>query len=98
MWDELNLIARWTETFTVMEVIHAVIGLVRAAPATTALQVAGRNTIVWAITRNYPEVGFRDTAYSLMLMAWSAADAIRYFYFTLQEGTGSVPAGLTWLR
>lgn len=98
MWDELNIIARWTETFTVMEVIHAVTGLVRAAPATTALQVAGRNTIVWAITRNYPQVGFRDTAYSLMLMAWNAADAIRYFYFTLQTGTGSVPAGLTWLR
>ncbi|KAF5627508.1 AUR kinase [Fusarium sp. NRRL 52700] len=97
-WDELNIIARWTETLTVMEIIHAVTGIVRAAPATTALQVAGRNTIVWAITRNYPEVGYRETAYSLMLMAWNAADAIRYFYFTLQTGAGSVPGGLTWLR
>ena len=98
VWDELNVTARWTETFTVMEVLHAVAGLVRAAPATTALQVAGRNTIIWAITRNYPAVGFREDAYSFMLMAWNAADAVRYLYFTLQTGTGSVPASLTWLR
>ncbi|KAH7239364.1 tyrosine phosphatase-like protein [Fusarium tricinctum] len=96
--DELNVTARWTETLTVIEVIHAVTGLVRAAPATTALQVAGRNTIIWAITRNYPDVAFRETAYSLMLMAWNAADAVRYLYFALQTGTGSVPAALTWLR
>jgi very-long-chain (3R)-3-hydroxyacyl-CoA dehydratase len=98
VWDELNVTARWTETFTVMEILHAVAGLVRAAPATTALQVAGRNTIIWAITRNYPQVGFREDAYSFMLMAWNAADAVRYLYFTLQTGTGSVPAFLTWLR
>ncbi|KAF9768193.1 hypothetical protein IL306_014536 [Fusarium sp. DS 682] len=98
VWDELSVIARWIETLTTLEVIHAVTGLVRAAPATTALQVAGRNTIVWAITRNYPEVGLRENAYSFMLVAWNAADAVRYFYFTLQTGTGSVPGALTWLR
>lgn len=98
VWDDLNVTARWIETLTVMEVLHAVTGMVRAAPATTALQVAGRNTIVWAITRNYPEVGHRENAYSFMLMAWNAADAVRFLYFTLQTGTGSVPAALTWLR
>ncbi|KAM0245502.1 hypothetical protein ACHAP5_005309 [Fusarium lateritium] len=98
VWDELNVAARWTETLTVIEVIHAVTGLVRAAPATTALQVAGRNTIIWAITRNYPDVAARETAYSSMLMAWNAADAVRYLYFALQTGTGSVPSALTWLR
>jgi very-long-chain (3R)-3-hydroxyacyl-CoA dehydratase len=98
VWNDLNVTARWIETLTVMEIIHAATGMVRAAPATTALQVAGRNTIIWAITRNYPEVGARESAYSFMLIAWNAADAVRYLYFTCQTGLGSVPAGLTWLR
>ncbi|KAI6782977.1 3-hydroxyacyl dehydratase [Emericellopsis cladophorae] len=98
VWADLNLIARWTETLTAIEVVHAITGLVRAAPATTALQVAGRNTIIWAITRNYPDVAARETAYSLMLMAWNAADAVRYLYFALQTGTGRVPSFLLWLR
>ncbi|KAM0548415.1 hypothetical protein ACHAPJ_009901 [Fusarium lateritium] len=98
VWDELNATARWSETLTAVEVIHAATGLVRAAPATTALQVAGRNTIVWAITRNYPEVAHREITYTLMLMAWNAADAVRYLYFALQTGTGSVPSALSWLR
>ncbi|KAF4949223.1 hypothetical protein FSARC_13529 [Fusarium sarcochroum] len=98
VWDELNATARWSETLTAVEVIHAATGLVRAAPATTALQVAGRNTIVWAITRNYPAVARREIAYTLMLMAWNAADAVRYLYFAFQTGTGSVPSALSWLR
>ncbi|KAF5026365.1 hypothetical protein F66182_1573 [Fusarium sp. NRRL 66182] len=98
VWDEVNAPARWSETLTAVEVVHAMTGLVRAAPATTALQVAGRNTIVWAITRNYPQVASREAAYSLMLMAWNAADAVRYLYFALQTGTESVPSALLWLR
>ncbi|KAH6989604.1 tyrosine phosphatase-like protein [Ilyonectria sp. MPI-CAGE-AT-0026] len=98
VWDELHVFARWTETCTVIEIIHAAIGLVRASPATTALQVAGRNTIVWAITRNYPDVAAREWAYANMLVTWNAADVVRYTYFAVEKGTGSVPSSLLWLR
>ncbi|RDW58427.1 hypothetical protein BP5796_12357 [Coleophoma crateriformis] len=98
VWEELNSLARWTETLTTIEVIHAATGLVRAAPTTTALQVAGRNTIVWAITRNYPDVAAREWAYSSMLVAWNAADAVRYAVFALERGLGRVPSALVWLR
>lgn len=98
VWDKLNTTARWSETLTALEVLHAVAGLVRAPPATTALQVAGRNTIVWAITRNYPDVAADEGAYSCMLMAWNLADSVRYLYFAFQTGTASVPSALLWAR
>ncbi|KAF4974283.1 hypothetical protein FZEAL_8793 [Fusarium zealandicum] len=98
VWNELHVLARWTETLTSLEVIHAVTGLVRASPATTALQVAGRNTIVWAITRNYPHVAASEWAYSSMLVAWNTADAVRYTYFAIDKGTGRVSEALLWLR
>lgn len=98
VWDELNLLARWIETLTVLEIVHAATGLVRASPATTALQVAGRNTIIWAITRNYPDVAAREWAYSSMLVAWNTADVVRYTYFAIAKGAGRVPGGLLWLR
>ncbi|EEU43604.1 uncharacterized protein NECHADRAFT_82566 [Fusarium vanettenii 77-13-4] len=98
VWGKLSDTARWSETLTALEVLHALTGLVRAPPATTALQVAGRNTIVWAITRNYPDVAAGESAYSYMLMAWNLADSVRYLYFAFQTGTSSVPSILLWAR
>ncbi|KFY23021.1 hypothetical protein V493_06159 [Pseudogymnoascus sp. VKM F-4281 (FW-2241)] len=98
VWEELHNLALWTETLTTIEVIHAGTGLVRAAAATTALQVAGRNTIVWAITRNYPDVAAREWAYPSMLVAWNVADSVRYTFFAIERGTGRVPNTLLWLR
>ncbi|KAJ4311202.1 hypothetical protein N0V84_010564 [Fusarium piperis] len=98
VWDNLSATARWSETLTALEVLHAVTGLVRAPPTTTALQVAGRNTIVWAITRNYPDVTVEESAYSYMLMAWNLADSVRYLYFVFQTGTASVLSALLWAR
>ncbi|KAF4464928.1 3-hydroxyacyl- dehydratase [Fusarium albosuccineum] len=98
VWGKLSATARWSETLTALEVLHALLGLVRASPATTALQVAGRNTIVWAITRNYPDVTAEESAYSCMLMAWNLADSVRYLYFAFQTSTSSVPSILLWAR
>lgn len=98
VWDKLNVPVRWVEALTALEFVHAVAGLVRAAPATTALQVAGRNTVVWAITRNYPGVAAQEWAYSSMLVAWNAADAVRYAYFAMDRGLGAVPGMLSWLK
>jgi len=98
VWDELNSLALWTETLTAIEIIHAATGVVRAAVATTALQVAGRNTIVWAITRNYPDVAARQWAYSSMLVAWNLADAVRYTLFAMERLSRSAPNVLLWLR
>ncbi|PKS10080.1 hypothetical protein jhhlp_003377 [Lomentospora prolificans] len=98
VWRELHLVARWAETLAVAEVVHAATGLVHASPSTTALQVAGRNTIVWAITRNYPDIAARDRAYPIMIITWNLADTVRYTYFAVERRIGRVPNILLWLR
>ena len=98
VWRELNVLTRWAETMAWIEVLHAATGLVRSSPATAALQVAGRNTVVWAITRNYPDVAEGEWAYASMLTVWNAADLLRYLYFGFEKGTGRAPSVLLWLR
>ncbi len=88
VWDELNTFARWTETLTVLEVIHAAAGLVRSSPATTALQVAGRNIIV-GHHQKLPGGRRAEWAYPNMLATWNAADVVRYtHYFAVGERPG----------
>jgi very-long-chain (3R)-3-hydroxyacyl-CoA dehydratase len=52
------------QTFAVLEVAHAALGLVRASPATTALQVGGRNLVVWTVMRRFPDLLFASSSSS----------------------------------
>ncbi|KAF6780806.1 protein tyrosine phosphatase, partial [Colletotrichum musicola] len=41
--------ARWVQTLTLVEVLHAAVGLVKSPVGTTALQVVARTIIVWMV-------------------------------------------------
>lgn len=105
----LSRFALVTESLAALEVLHAALGLVRASPLTTALQVAGRNTVLWAIARNYPDVMEWEVGvgYASLLMAWAAAEVVRYSYFVVvllgkvqggEERGVKVPDWLVWVR
>ena len=42
-------LVRWTQSLAVLEIIHALVGLVRTSPFTTAMQVASRLLLVWGV-------------------------------------------------
>jgi len=48
---------RWTQTLALLEVLHAALGLVRANPGTTAMQVASRLLLVWGVVYAFGEGG-----------------------------------------
>jgi len=48
---------RWIQSLAVLEVVHALVGLVRAAPVTTAMQVASRLLLVWGVVWLFGEGG-----------------------------------------
>jgi len=73
------------------------LGIVRAPVFTTAMQVASRVILVWAIVDQFPAATSKSLAYSTMLLAWSATEVVRYSYFVFNLN-GSVPGFLTWLR
>jgi hypothetical protein len=53
LYDKVELALKVVQSAAALEVLHAVVGLVRSPVATTALQVASRLTLVWVFTVPY---------------------------------------------
>ncbi|CAJ2505900.1 Uu.00g000300.m01.CDS01 [Anthostomella pinea] len=87
---------KWTQTLAGMEVLHSLLGIVRAPLFTTFMQVFSRYAIVWGITDQFPSLT-TSPAYSSMLVAWATTEVIRYSYFALTL-SGWQPKALHWLR
>lgn len=72
-------------------------GLVRAPVLTTFVQVCGRLTVLWIVIEAYPAAA-RTPFSGAMVLAWAAADAVRYLYFAARLVGGHQYGNLTWLR
>jgi len=88
--------AKWTQTVALLEVFHAMIGLVRTSLLTTVMQVGSRLLLIWGVINNFPFLA-RSAAYPSMLFAWSVTEVIRYAYFVLTL-SGYYFRPMTWLR
>ncbi|EXJ84084.1 hypothetical protein A1O3_04751 [Capronia epimyces CBS 606.96] len=104
---------KWTQTIAMLEVIHAVVGLVRASPLTTAMQVASRILVVWVVLDIFPQIVVKTNifgrpeagsttgpiAFAGILLAWGTTEIIRYGFFVWKASISErVPEALTWLR
>lgn len=104
---------KWTQTLALLEVVHSVLGLVRASPVTTAMQVASRILLVWVVLEMYPQIVVTTNVYgrqeagsttgpialSGMILAWGITEIIRYGFFVWKAAISErVPRALTWLR
>ncbi|KAM0268884.1 hypothetical protein ACHAQH_009887 [Verticillium albo-atrum] len=87
---------RWTQTMAGMEVLHALLGVVRSPVPTTLMQVLSRYLLVWGVVYPFPWLA-RSPFYTSMLLAWSVTEVIRYTYFALTL-SGLQPKALVWLR
>ncbi|KAF7585232.1 hypothetical protein BBP40_011612 [Aspergillus hancockii] len=101
-----------TQTLAVLEILHSLLGIVRAPLTTTAMQVASRLLLVWGIMFLFHEQGdgqgivgassgavkVGDYAFLGCLSAWGVTECIRYFFFALQVLGAGVPSFLSWLR
>ncbi|KAG6214222.1 hypothetical protein E4U50_000556 [Claviceps purpurea] len=87
---------KWTQTMALMEVIHSLLGVVRAPLVTTIMQVSSRLLLVWPIVNTWPFLAL-SPFYASMLLAWSVTEVIRYSYFALSLAQ-MLPRALTWVR
>ncbi|OJJ89086.1 protein tyrosine phosphatase-like domain-containing protein [Aspergillus glaucus CBS 516.65] len=101
------------QSLAILEILHSLLGLVRAPVMTTLMQVASRLLLVWGIM--YPfgdhsaawsgskivggvgEAQLGDYAFLGCLGAWGVTECIRYGFFALQVGGVGVPGWWTWL-
>jgi very-long-chain (3R)-3-hydroxyacyl-CoA dehydratase len=95
-----------TQSLAVLEIFHAATGLVRASPATTAIQVVGKNLVVWTVMVAFPEIVVgRDGLgasgvwpFVGCVVFWGVAEVVRYGYFVALLARGDAPGWLKWLR
>ncbi|KAK0646202.1 tyrosine phosphatase-like protein [Cercophora newfieldiana] len=88
--------ARNTQSFAVMEILHALTGTVPAPFFTTLIQVFSRILLMWGISFPFPALNV-NPFYSSMLVAWSITEIIRYSFFVFKQ-FDMVPGFLNWLR
>ncbi|KAK8933034.1 hypothetical protein H634G_07275 [Metarhizium anisopliae BRIP 53293] len=87
---------KWTQTVAIMEILHSLLGVVRAPVSTTVMQVFSRLLLVWPVVNTWPFLAL-SPFYTSMLVAWSVTEVVRYSYFALSLA-GALPSFLTWLR
>ncbi|ORC90444.1 protein tyrosine phosphatase [Trypanosoma theileri] len=80
-----------------MEVLHAMLGLVNSSVSTTFLQVLSRVLVVYGTLEIGPTASRESPLFTQMVTAWSVSELIRYSYYALNLlGVKCQP--LTWLR
>jgi very-long-chain (3R)-3-hydroxyacyl-CoA dehydratase len=96
-----------TQTLALVEIVHAATGLVRASTVTTAIQVIGKNLVVWTVMAAFPEIVIgadgRGAAgvwpFVGCVVFWGVSEVVRYGYFVvLLVRGGDVVGWLKWLR
>ncbi|PWZ03051.1 PTPLA-domain-containing protein [Testicularia cyperi] len=84
------------QSLAILEVVHAAIGWVRSPVPTTAVQVASRLFMVWAVSERYSQA-WTSPFYASMVLAWAITECIRYPFYANQL-LGSEGTGLLWAR
>lgn len=95
----LNDFLRWVQTLMVLDVVHAITGVVRASPVTTTMQILSRLVVVWGVLYPFPEIG-ESFAFSTCTLAWCFTEILRYLFhwYTITRGSHAVPKWLVWIR
>lgn len=97
LWEKIHYSLVLFQAAAVFEVLHSMIGLVRANAAITAVQVASRVAVCGILFSVPPDHITSSVALTLTILAWSITEIIRYsYYFTSLIGYAPYP--LIWLR
>ncbi|KAJ3377465.1 hypothetical protein HDU92_008250 [Lobulomyces angularis] len=97
-FEKTGDIVTYVQTMAVLEIFHALLGLVKTPVITTIIQVFSRLTLVWLICYNFNQTSVtKEFAYSSMVFAWSVTEIIRYSYYGLNL-LGFNPKFLVWCR
>lgn len=96
LYDELGDHVKLVQTAALLEVVHAIVGLVRSNPMVTATQIASRLFVVWFPIHHIPE-SQTSPGLTIMLFAWCLTETVRYSYYAFNLVNVNVGI-ITWLR
>jgi len=96
LYSELGDHIKLVQTAAILEVIHAMIGIVRSNPMVTAVQIASRLLVVW-LPIHFIAESQTSPGISIMLFAWCLTEMVRYSFYAFNLVNLNVGV-LTWLR
>ncbi|XP_008555947.1 very-long-chain (3R)-3-hydroxyacyl-CoA dehydratase hpo-8 [Microplitis demolitor] len=98
LWDTVKLSLIIFQNAAVLEILHAIVGLVRSNPVITTFQVFSRVMVVCGVLiATPPTAAAASVGLPIALFAWSVTEIIRYGYY-FANLVGFVPHFLVWLR
>jgi len=84
------------QMISLLEVFHALFGLVRGSPLAALLQWTGRSNVLFNVILPIPTI-YAAAPAGAMMLAWCLSEIIRYPWYAAQI-KGTCPFWLTWLR
>ncbi|XP_078038549.1 3-hydroxyacyl-CoA dehydratase 1 [Augochlora pura] len=97
LWQNLKWPVIIFQHAAVLEIVHAIMGLVKSNPVLTTFQVFSRVFVVDVILLAIPYSAASTSGLLLALIAWTITEIIRYLYYFMNLNN-FVPYLLTWLR
>ena len=87
-----------SQSVSLLETLHASLGLVRSSPVMSLIQWTGRSHVLLLILNAVPSVQQSPFA-AILLLVWALSEVIRYpWYACLSLRSNGPPQWLTWLR
>ncbi|KAH7727853.1 Protein HPO-8 [Aphelenchoides avenae] len=96
LYNNVELELQIFQTAAILEIVHAIVGLVRSPVGTTITQVFSRVTVVWLILYKVPS-SRSSIGVPMLLVAWSVTEVVRYSFYALNL-VNAVPSLLVWMR
>jgi very-long-chain (3R)-3-hydroxyacyl-CoA dehydratase len=78
--EALHPLLTFTQSLAVLEVLHSLVGIVRASPLTTAMQVASRLLLVWGVVSAFPEIVVRSQLFGTRMQHSAGEKGGSYAY------------------
>jgi len=96
LYNDVQVLLQVFQSLAVLEVVHALVGIVRSSVLVTLQQIFARMYITWIILYNLPPAQ-NSIGFPILLFAWSVTEMIRYSMYAVTMLT-SPPYLLVWLR
>ena len=96
LWRRVGADLRLIQTLAVMEVLHAMLKIVKSPVQSTLLQVMSRLLVLWGYT-NAKSAAQSDWSLYLLVMSWATVEVPRYGFYAANL-FGMAPYWLLWLR
>lgn len=96
VYASAGVLVCYYQGLSLLEALHAALGLVRSGVAAALIQWVGRSHVLFAVLYAIPKL-HSSAAVAPLFIAWALSEVIRYPWYAATTA-GVCPAALTWLR